>query len=71
MTSNKARITKAERLAKLKPDGVKRIFVYYEGKDTGRLDGVEITRAEFDKIKTDNDTEIVICYVDTNKDGET
>ncbi len=45
-------------------NGMKRIFVYYEGKDTGRLDGVQLSRAEWDKIKTDNDTEIVVQYVD-------
>lgn len=63
--SNKARIAKAERTHKARSNnGVKRIFVYTEGEDMGRLDGVQMSRAEFDKIKTDSDAVLVIRYAD-------
>lgn len=63
--TTKARIAKAERLHKAQSNnGAKRVFIHYQHEDTGRLDGVQMSRAEWDKIKTDNDVDIVVQYVD-------
>lgn len=71
MTS-KARIAKAERTHKAQSNnGIGRIAVYYAHETVVKVDGVQMSRAEWDKIKTDNDREIVIRFVDEAiKDGD-
>jgi hypothetical protein len=65
--TTKTRITKLEQAQQTNDGG--RIAIYYENDggrhgDIVRVDWkVEMTRAEWDKIKTDKDTEIVIQYV--------
>ena len=71
MTS-KQRIAKAERAHKAQSNnGAVRISVYNEHEDKGRLDGAPMSRAEFEKIKTDSDVVLVIRRAsDAIKDGD-
>lgn len=71
MTTNKARITKAERAHKAKTNkGAVRFFVFTDGEDMGRLDGVPMSCADWDKIKKDSDVTLVIKYAsEAIKDG--
>jgi len=60
--TTKARIAKAERAHAAKsPRG--RLAIFHEHADAVRVDGVEMSRAEWDAVKTDNDLEITIRYV--------
>jgi hypothetical protein len=69
--TNKQRIKQLETRKAQANNGMGRIFVYKEHEDTGRLDGVPMSCAEFEKIKTDNDTVLVIRYAsEAIKDGD-
>ena len=67
--TTKQRITKLEQ--EQKPHGVPRLFVYFEGNDFGTCDGVELSLAEWDKIRMENDKEICIRFINQlAKDSE-
>jgi hypothetical protein len=66
--TTKTRITKLEQAQQTNDGG--RIVIYREGAEMVKVDGVEMTRAEWDKIRTERDFEIVIRYASKAiKDG--
>jgi hypothetical protein len=71
MTTNKARIAKAERIHMAKANkGAVRIFIYNGGEDMGRLGGVPMSCAEWDKIKKVSDVTLVIKRASEVKDKD-
>jgi hypothetical protein len=68
MTTNKRRLKKLESAM---PKGARRIGICYEHEDTVRVDGVEMSRAEWDKTAKDNDVLLVVISADEAiKDGD-
>jgi hypothetical protein len=52
--------TRLEKLESARPKGAPRIAVCHEHADTVRVEGVEMSRAEWDKTAKDNDVLLVI-----------
>lgn len=72
MATNKARIAKAERLHKAKTGGgMGRFAVCYAREGIVKVNGVQMDRGEWDKIKKDNDVMLVVRRAsDAIKDGD-
>jgi hypothetical protein len=67
--TTKQRIIKLEQ--EQKPHGVPRLFVYFEGNDFGTCNGAEMSLAEWDKKRMENDKEICIRFIaELPKDSE-
>jgi hypothetical protein len=59
--ANKNRLAQLEKARKAQADnGAVRIFVYRDHEDAGHCNGVQMSCAEWDKIKTDSDVTLVI-----------
>ena len=71
-TNNKSRIAKAERLHKAKTGGsMGRVAVCYAHEGIVKVNGVQMDRGEWDKIKKDNDVMLVIRRAsEAIKDGD-
>jgi hypothetical protein len=66
--NTRTRLQKVERVHKQhNHSGRGRVFVYYEGQDFGNLDGAQISLADFEATRRDNDTLLTVCYIDGKK----
>jgi hypothetical protein len=54
--------TRLQKLEAAQPKGAARIAIHYEHAKTVRVDGLEMSLAEWQKIRTDNDCEILVRY---------